>query len=112
MATATISYTGPADGQASVTFTSVGTIPDAAAPAVFAAYRAMFGNYWDGSNVTKQSRAFRPGAGAQPYAVATDAQLFQAFAKFVADQAAGQATAHAQAQAAASVPAVTVTQAS
>jgi len=112
MAQSTMSYSGPADGQPSVSFTHTGTIPDAMAPNFFACYRAAYGNYFD--NVTQTVTANAKDANGADNAVATDAQIYEKFAQGIADGVAAQCTmymkAQARAQAEAQVEAALVTQ--
>lgn len=112
MATATLSYTGPADGQPSLTFTHVGTVPDAMAPSFFLCYRQTYGNYFDNLLLAVTPNA-KDGSGA-PNQVATDAQIFDAYAMGIANGTAANTTNYLKQQATAAalaqVAAATVTQ--
>lgn len=112
MATVTITYSGPADGQAAATIMHAGTVPDAAAPAFFACYRERYGKFFDATlkMVTNQP-ADQSG---KPNALATDAQVFERHTQFIAAIMAQDvnsfAVQQAVQQAAAGVPQVAVTQ--
>jgi len=118
MANSTMTYTGPADGQASVTFTHTGTIPDAIAPNFFACYRAAYRNYYDevANKVTPNATQPDPGTPGATInnPVATDAEIYERFAQGIAEGVAAQCTmfmkAQARAQAEAQVEAAIVTQ--
>lgn len=112
MASTSLSYTGPADGQASVSLQHTGSTPDAQVPSFFAAYRDAYGTFFDNvlKVVTKSATDSTGAANAQ----ATDAQVFERYAQGIADGTATQVTRYLQQQAAAAaiaqVPAAMVTQ--
>lgn len=112
MASVTMTYNGPADGQVAAAITHTGTVPDAAAPTFFACYRQRYGKFFDATlkMVTNQQN---DGTG-KPNALATDAQIFERHTQFIAALMAQDvnafATQQAQAQAAAGVPQVAVVQ--
>jgi hypothetical protein len=104
MATVTMTYSGPADGQTSLTFSHSGTIPDAVAPSFFAFYRDALGNYFDAVANAPTKEPVGPtvnGQPGQPNAVATDAQIYEAFASATASSVAAMVTRFMQDQAAA-----------
>lgn len=116
MATITMTYTGPADGE-TLTLSHTGTIPDALAPSFFAFYREAYGNYFDATaNAPTRDAAgpFVKGQPGQANAVVTDVQIYEAFAQGVASSVAASVTRFMQEQAAdaarAQVTAALVTQ--
>ena len=90
MAQSTMSYQGPADGQANVNLTHSGTIPDAMAPNFFACYRDAYGNYFDEITGTVTKDAKNSTGTDNP--VATDAEIYERFAQGIAEGVAAQCT--------------------
>lgn len=83
MATATMTYTGPADGAPSATLSHVGTVPDTLMSYFFAFYRTVYGNYFD--NVLQNMTHSATDSVGKDNAVATDAQVYEEYCQGVAN---------------------------